>query len=194
MARRTHTVPRTGGPLRAAVCAVLLALLTVLSGPPAPDGAHRRAPAPLTAVDATAVPASSLPNPAAPDPGVPNAAVPAHSLPYAAVPDPGVPHPAVPAHSLPHAAGPDPSVPYADDVDSAVSTAATRNPRETAGERHAPPPVPAVAPRHPAEGPPPAARNPRSGPRPPSSERPVDRHGTRAPPSPPARAPHLFFP
>ncbi|MFJ9427069.1 hypothetical protein [Streptomyces sp. NPDC101249] len=104
--------------------------------------------------------------------------------------DPGAHRPAPDVTGFAAVAGPAHDVLAADDADRAVP-AAHRVQGEPTGERHAPPPCATPA-RRPAAAPPGTARTGPPAARPPSPGRPADRHGTRAPPSPPA--PEPLFP
>lgn len=82
---------------------------------------------------------------------------------------------------------------YADDADSAVATTVARSPRETTGERPSPPFAVPVAAHVTVAA---LLRSSRTGPtvpHPASSDRPTNRHGTRAPPRSPAPEPLPSF-
>ncbi|MCX4816514.1 hypothetical protein OG601_38570 [Streptomyces sp. NBC_01239] len=82
---------------------------------------------------------------------------------------------------------------YADDADSAVSTTAARSPRETTGERPSPPLSVPVAAHVTAADLLRSSRTWPTVPHPASSDRPANRHGTRAPPRAPAPEPLPSF-
>ncbi|WP_329347367.1 hypothetical protein OG226_01190 [Streptomyces sp. NBC_01261] len=139
MARFTPSAPCCGGPFRAVVRVVLLAVLTTLLAAPCPhplDGTVRAAVATVS------------------------------------------------AHSRP----------CTEDADAAVSTTAARSQRETTGERPSPPlSVPVTSHVTGTD----LLQSSRTGPtvpHPASSDRPTNRHRTRAPPRSPAPEPLPSFP